>query len=535
MTRRLISVGCKSPQLPTLPVWSALEELASVQFCFDRNAAEYRSCPLILIEPDEVMLSQAVAAGQPAFVFGSPSAASEHLSGSVVFSQEPVLDVRIRGRTVRHEPICDFRSLTPGAAEVVLAAHAGKPIWLARKEKTVQFLGVPFPAFPAGEGPFDFLNGNRFIYLLPLLHFLRQVTGDDAWQPPALRACMMFDDPNLHWSSYGFLPFRETTALAKQHNFHVACATVPLDSWYVHEPTAALFRQNSEWISLLIHGNDHLLQELGRAYEDEGEVRLLAQALRRIERLEQRAGFRVCRVMAPPHGACHPRMASAMSRLGFDGACISPWSLRDWGGQRQWPSAFGLKIAEMIGNFPVVPRFRMHSECDGWIIVNAFLNRPIIPVGHHDTVSDGLELLTKIAEIVNSLPNVQWCNMEQILLSNYLVRREGSILHIRPFTARTRITVPEGVTTLRFESGLLNEAPVVWRLNSRNIRVTQSEFSVEGETEVELQVEDWGNMDYRGIRPIRASVWAPARRVLCEIRDRVRPMLYRRRNVNASV
>jgi hypothetical protein len=115
------------------------------------------------------------------------------------------------------------------------------------------------------------------------------------------------------------------------------------------------------------------------------------------------------------------------------------------------------------------------------------------------------------------------------------VRREGSILHIRPFTARTRITVPEGVTTLRFESGLLNEAPVVWCLNSRNIRVTQSEFSVEGETEVELQVEDWGNMDYRGIRPIRASVWAPARRVLCEIRDRVRPMLYRRRNVNASV
>jgi hypothetical protein len=144
-----------------------------------------------------------------------------------------------------------------------------------------------------------------------------------------------------------------------------------------------------------------------------------------------------------------------------------------------------------------------------------------------------LELLTKIAEIVNSLPNVQWCNMEQILLSNYLVRREGSILNIRPFTARTRIMVPEGVTTLRFESETVNEAPTVWHLNSKGQGVRKTELSVDGKAEAELQVADWGQTDYRDVCPIRSSAWAPVRRVLCEVRDRVRPVLHRRRNAAA--
>jgi hypothetical protein len=523
MTRSLISVGSGNRELTRLPVWTALAELVPVEFCFDRTAAHFKSSPLILIEPDDALLSEVAEAGQSAFVFASAEGARENVSGAVAFSGESVLDARIRGRTIRHEPLSNCRPITPEAGDAVLATYSGVPVWVGRQGMAIQFLGVPFPSFDSGQGAFDFLNGGRFIHLLPLLHFLRQVAGDGGWQPPVLRACMMFDDPNLHWSSYGFLPFRETTALAKRHNFHVACATVPLDSWYVHGPTAAFFRENGSRISLLIHGNDHLLQELGRSYEDEGEIRLLAQALQRIERLELRSGVRVSRVMAPPHGAFRPTMIHAMSRLGFDGACISPWSLRDWGQGRQWPSAFGLHAAEMIEQFPVVPRFRMHSECEGWIIINAFLNRPVIPVGHHDTLSDGLNLLVKLAGIVNSLPKVEWSNMEKILLSNYWARREDATLCIRPFAARARVTIPNDVRKLRIES----EAGSFWRLSTEINEAGKTEFTVEGKTEVELRLDGWGKTNFRDVRPSRSSPWAPVRRGLCEIRDRVRPLLHR--------
>ena len=535
MRRQLVSVCCEKRTESALPVWAALEELVPVRFCFDPGGSALATRPLILTKPDEVMLTKAVAAGLPAFVFASPTAAYKPLKGSIAFCPDALLDARIRGRTLQHEDVRNFAPLTPGSNDVVLATHAGKPIWIRRRlhEADVQIVGVPFPVFGSGELPFDYLNGGRFIHLLPLLHFLRQIVGDAAWQPPALRACIMFDDPNLHWSSYGFLPFRETTALADRFNFHVACATVPLDSWYVHAPTAALFRQNGKRISLLMHGNDHLLQELGLVHGENAEIQLLAQALQRIDRLEERAGFRVSRVMAPPHGACRPNMTQAMSRLGFDGACISPWSLRDWGEEGKWPCAFGLRMAEMIGHFPVVPRFRACAGCEGWIVINAFLNRPIIPVGHHDTLSDGLDLLVKLAGIVNSLPNVEWCNMEQILLSNYLVRREGATLCVHPFAARMQISVPDDVTSLRIESDTLDQTPSRWRLRS-NGDAGRSEFALSPGPDVELCLEGWGQMNYREIRPGRSSPWAPVRRILCEVRDRIRPVLYRKRNANAS-
>src|SRR3712207_7699471 len=53
------------------------------------------------------------------------------------------------------------------------------------------------------------------------------VTG---WTPAPLRAAIMFDDPNLHWKSYGYIIYPELVEHAKEHNYHAVFATVPLDS-----------------------------------------------------------------------------------------------------------------------------------------------------------------------------------------------------------------------------------------------------------------------------------------------------------------
>ena len=63
-----------------------------------------------------------------------------------------------------------------------------------------------------------------------------------------------------------------------------------LDTWLIHKPTALLFQQYRDQLSLLIHGNNHIAQELARPYEDEGLNGDLQQALRRIDEFERRSG-----------------------------------------------------------------------------------------------------------------------------------------------------------------------------------------------------------------------------------------------------
>src|SRR5262245_3794127 len=182
MTRRFISVYCGTRGEPGSPVWSALEALVPVRFCFDQDSTELAARPLILTEPDDLAIAKAVTAKQPVFVFSSP-ADSEPRSCPVAFSRNPLLDSRISGQTLRHESLSDFIPLKARSSDALLAVHDDKPIWLCRQLQgaEVHFIGVPFPILGPGEFPFDYLNGGRFIHLLPLLHFLRQVAGDDGW------------------------------------------------------------------------------------------------------------------------------------------------------------------------------------------------------------------------------------------------------------------------------------------------------------------------------------------------------------------
>jgi hypothetical protein len=51
------------------------------------------------------------------------------------------------------------------------------------------------PKEDEGQHLFRYFHGEDWIRFLPLLHFLREVSG---WELPPPRACFMFDDLNLH-------------------------------------------------------------------------------------------------------------------------------------------------------------------------------------------------------------------------------------------------------------------------------------------------------------------------------------------------
>jgi hypothetical protein len=262
----------------------------------------------------------------------------------------------------------------------------------------------------------------------------------------------MFDDPNLHWRRYGYVDFKQIAANAAKENYHVSFATIPLDSWFTHKQTAALFRTNSRYLSLVIHGNNHTRKELARNYTKPERLYLLNQAIRRIERLERSAALTVCRVMVPPHGACSEEMLGELPACGFEAACLSHGSLRAHNATKPWIRSLGYLPSERIQNCPVLPRWGLSGSTTNAILLAAFLGQPLVLRGHQRDMKDGVELLNQHARHINSLGPVLWSNMTGVSRNNFLWRMEGDTCRLKPLSRNVEFQMPTGASQLLVES-----------------------------------------------------------------------------------
>jgi hypothetical protein len=320
----------------------------------------------------------------------------------IQFGNDPELDANLRGRRLPHKQIKRVRPVTILPGDRILAKYEEVPVWAVRAtpDGLVDLVSMTFPAVGADETLVDYFHGTEFIRLLPLLQYLKRTVANLGWRGPELRASFMFDDPNLHWKSYGYVSYPEIIRSAERHGYHVSFATVPLDGWYANGRTAALFRESAKQVSLLIHGNDHLHAELGERRDDARTSR------------HHGAG-------APPH------RPDGAERANSRRASSSPATRRMLGGDDAEHARAGNRRSIY---FPVVaarlertrgmavrswdflpaeviatglqwrPAFRIGEECEGSVAIAAFLGRPIVPVGHHDdSESSGVELLEEIA------------------------------------------------------------------------------------------------------------------------------------------
>lgn len=455
----------------------------------------------------------------------------------IKFSRHPVLPPALGGRQVETDEAAALKSLPKYTENMIaLATKAGAPVWAMQEVEGRRnyYVSGEVPELNEGEPLFSYFHGSRFLLLLPLILFLRDLTNDHRWEQPPLQACFMFDDPNLHWPTYGFIDFAQIAAHAQKHNYHVCFATIPQDTWFVHMPTALLFQEHRDQVSLLIHGNDHIAQELARPFSDEERKGNLVQALRRIGMFERRSGVEVAKVMVPPHGACSENTLGEMAELGFEAACISQGSLRRYNADAAWVRTVGMRPSDVIGNLPVFPRFPLTGSCRNNILLAALLNQPIIARGHHHDIAEGLQLLADVSEFVNSLGPVRWTDMKRISRSHYARRVEGDVLRVKMFTKRIEVCAPEGTNQILVERPWLQKTdstPLAWRLQD-----DRSTWKLSGADEPipllpgqkidivsELPASPLVHADkVRGFR-----LWPVMRRQFTEARDRLAPLLNR--------
>lgn len=491
-------------------LFSALEQALPVRFVDHRDAGA-----VIAIGADSPR------ADLPALSVPSASA-TRGGTATISFSREEGVPVPLRGRRlVDHGPRAAHDE-PPDPADRLL----GGSMW---RERTVssgarwQVSSYPLPRLGPSETLRDHLRPGRFMGLLPLLALLR---GPE----PQLRACVILDDPNLHWPSYGHVDYRRLVEHVRAGGYHVAFATVPRDSWLVNRRAARLLRAHREFVSLLVHGNDHTAHELGRLCDGREAERVMAQALRRTTALERRAGLAVDRVMAPPHERCSEQALAAMLSVGFEAACIGrphPW--RD----EEPPASplLGWRPAEFVaGGLPVLPRYALRSPRDE-LVFRALLGQPLLLYGHHGDLADGYQALDLAAESVDGLGDVRWGSVGSIARSNFTARRRGDTLALELCSRRVSVDVPDGVewVSCRTPEVLGEQA---WRGLSVAGQLTPPQRSagatgfdpvpVGGRRRLELELVPERSLDPATVASPPTRAWPLVRRLLAEGRDRAR-------------
>jgi hypothetical protein len=421
-------------------------------------------------------------------------------AATVSIARHPGVDARLRGLELPQSGAATAEPLMVAAGARVLANGPAGPLWAADGDDR-SWCALALPPLAEGERLKHHLRVGRFLALAAITQFLRGVTGYGAWERPQVRATITFDDPNLHWPTYGFLRFAELAEDAARVRYHVGIATVPLDAYVAHRSAVAVFR-TARHLSLVVHGNNHLSRELAETSESRA-LGLAAQSLRRIEAFEAKHGLSVGRVMVPPHGECSQTMMSVLRRVGFEAVAYN--GPNDGDAVVGWAPADG----HVGGGLPGLHRVTLGCH-PGEFALRAFLDQPLCLLAHHDDIADGLDVLANAVQAIGAICPTTWQSLASIARSNYWHRVEDNTLRVRMHTRRAVIDVPDGVDAVVLEASL--DEPVRIGLDGRAQRV-----------EVHLPPDD--SVDAQTMPSPAWRPWPVVRRAVVEGRDRVLPVV----------
>jgi hypothetical protein len=419
-------------------LWRALEEAYPVRFVH-RRTGELESVDAAIVFPGERAPER----------FPGPclelDAEPPHRPGSTLrvdMGRSDALD-----RTLRGQVLAEHDRGRPAPVRVadgwrVLATADGRPVW-ARRAGTAGAEREVAAAVPAELGDHEYLRDHltagRFWSLLPLVHFLKRITRGISPRSAPLQACIVIDDPNVRWPSYGYVKFADLANDARDCGYHVAVATIPLDLVMPGHRAVGVFRELSAHLSLVVHGNDHVHRELDRPHSAGEADRMIHSATTRVARFERRVGIRVERVMCPPHGACGAYTLGALFRHGFLGLAASrpfPWDA--FADQRHWRLGGWLPAQLAGGGLPVVPRCSLDRDLDD-LVFRAFLEQPLIVYCHHADVRDGFDRFRAVAARAAPLGDISWRSLASITRRNAVWSESDGAVTVRLYSRDLRL------------------------------------------------------------------------------------------------
>jgi hypothetical protein len=258
--------------------------------------------------------------------------------------------------------------------------------------------------------------------------------------------------------------------------------------------------------------------------------------LRRIDRLDNKHGLSVARIMEPPHGTLLAEMFPHLLSLGYQAALSTFELLVRLNRPSTWPATIGLEPSTIVaGGLPVIPRIRAYPSWKNDIMLAAFLRQPIAVTVHHQDAAQEMAGFAEIAHTANSIGNIVWSDIPGILRDNYVQRLVGDVLHVRMHSRAVTVRIPSGARQMCVHRSWIaadQKEPVVMRSNRGTVverlagAQTQPEAVEEGDL-VEVRADRVNQLHFSSVAQPGISLWPIARKMMMEVRDRLTPALSR--------
>jgi hypothetical protein len=172
---------------PANPLFTALASLFPVTFRPLTNGDCHGVDALILTGLDQGGIRRAARAGLPVLaVPGPPSTPSSNGTAEFCLGKGPALSACLRGHHFEERESLPAATIPTNAGDVVLASRDGEPIWLRRSVEgaDVTLVRWPLPRFAPRDHIYENFQSSRFLRLLPLLQFIRDLKVDYQSVPP---------------------------------------------------------------------------------------------------------------------------------------------------------------------------------------------------------------------------------------------------------------------------------------------------------------------------------------------------------------
>jgi hypothetical protein len=360
--------------------------------------------------------------------------------------------------------------------------------------------------------------------LLPFLMFLKHAFGQGCWANPHPRGTLIIDDPLLR-QRYGFLDHEKLLANLESHAFAATIAFIPWNYRRSSPRIAEMFSQNSDRISICVHGCDHTAAEFGDT--DEAALSNKARlALERVRLHERLTGLCAENVMVFPQGVFSRAALRALQTNGFLAAVNTSLFPCD-ANEEELKLRDLLSVAIDMEGFPLFGRRYPLSLFA--FAVDLFLGKPALIAAHHDTFRRGYSQISSFARELKAVePELRWTPLQQTLESAALYRRT-SITHaaVRSFTDRLQLTNPYSQrVTFHLERNvglnipvreiLVDDLPTRYELEGSRLGI---EVTLDAGAKAEVRVVRHDSPDTPRAGMARYDMLVAAQRLLSEFRD----------------
>lgn len=260
-----------------------------------------------------------------------------------------------------------------------------------------------------------------FSRIVPLLMFVRYAGGEETWHSDRRYANLTIDDPPLtqpFWSlAYTTNFYTGLLDSMKTHSFATTIAFVPNNYQATQPDVVNLFRENSGYYSLVVHGNNHNCPDMP-ASAGPTQLRATAlEALGRMLQLQQTTGLSFGNDMVFPCGQYDLESLTALKQTGFN-ATVNGNSVP---GNASRPSYFdyGMYQAELdFSGFASI--LRMDAEMST-PLHDLFIGRPLLVYTHPALFRNGMDAFNRWADSFNAVAGgLEWRSLDYVARRLYL-------------------------------------------------------------------------------------------------------------------